>query len=397
MLILDKHPNFYRLSLLVFGFIVLSPLSLDISELLGSTGSLFELLFLPFYFLYRKKMGIHLKFNKTFLIILYIILLLFLVSILVGNYSLHAVFSTCRAYVYMLLAFNVCYKNKKIKIADVGLICLGSTLAWAFLSIRQILLAANGLLLDSTKMVVYGNMIALSLIISIYIMYKKKYLFIFTIFLVLLISFTAGLRRQIFVSLISLSMAYLFIGMLNVKQFFKSLLVIFPVVFFLIMFFPQIKSSVYEISPLLHSRIFVKIEELITQGGAIEDEGRKENLVEVHEMMYTSYVPKGFVTKQTLTDKDGGRYMDMPILELLYMFGTPLTIIMILTYIYYLCSHIYNYYREKKTSSAIWAILGIVMIFLLFVEGSFISFLYVVPITGYVFSRLFTLTDEEYM
>lgn len=228
-------------------------------------------------------------------------------------------------------------------------------------------------------------------------MYKKKYLFIFTIFLVLLISFTAGLRRQIFVSLISLSMAYLFIGMLNVKQFFKSLLVIFPVVFFLIMFFPQIKSSVYEISPLLHSRIFVKIEELITQGGAIEDEGRKENLVEVHEMMYTSYVPKGFVTKQTLTDKDGGRYMDMPILELLYMFGTPLTIIMILTYIYYLCSHIYNYYREKKTSSAIWAILGIVMIFLLFVEGSFISFLYVVPITGYVFSRLFTLTDEEYM
>jgi hypothetical protein len=121
----------------------------------------------------------------------------------------------------------------------------------------------NSLLLNEETSVVYGSMIALALAISISIVFKKRILSLITFISILIISLTAGIRRQILVALFSYLLSYITQISFNVKRVVILIFSISLISISLVYLYPIAKEYVYDISPMLHHRIFVNSELLL--------------------------------------------------------------------------------------------------------------------------------------
>ena len=204
--------------LLLCGFIVFSPISSKITmNILKLPLALPEILFLPFYFYLKKRIDLTIN-KKVFLIGLFIITFLLAISFLVDNYPPTSVLSTARGYFHMLLSFSI-FRNKEIKnINYIMFLAFGSTIGWLFANLLFLNELINNLSFYKT-LAVYGNMIMLSLAMSIPIIFKKsKYVF-FALIGGLSLSFSAGTRRQIIIFVSSYMLSFF----LAIKWSFKGI------------------------------------------------------------------------------------------------------------------------------------------------------------------------------
>lgn len=373
--------------LLLCGFVVFSPISSILTlVLLKLPFALPELLFIPFYFYLRNKINLKVDI-KSLLIGLLIIIILLIVSLIVNNFRPTSILSTARGYFYLILSFTI-FKNKKIRnFSFIMYLALGSVLAWLFLSITLFTALINKVEVER-PIAVYGNMIALCLAISIPILFKNiKYIYI-TFILAIVLSLTSGVRRQVIIFIVSYVMSLILSIKLSVKSIFRTSALLILSSIFLITIYPFAKNYLYDISPELQQRVFLKSEQLI-QGDLSASDITRVNYINQFLSSINEYIfPRGFVSKRTIEDKGTGIYMDSPFIELFYTFGIFICLYLVFNFIRSILFHANNYYRYKVTESGVCLISAFVIIVLIMVEGSFLNYAYTTPFTGFIIARI---------
>lgn len=380
-----NQPISVKISLIVMGFLVFSPFSsILVMDMLGFPMSLPELLFLPFLIIFRKRYYFSPFGSIRDIIFFSLWIIMIIISVLADNYSIVAILSSSRSYLTLVIAYLLFSKKNNVMLDDVMYISLGATLGWLYSSIYGI----NIYLLGYADVVSRcGNLLSIPLLISIAVFRKHNKILILSIILCIAISLTSGMRRQIVVFLMSVFLAYGFLFLRNIKQFFTKLFTLgLPVIIFVV-FLPQIKDYVESNIPDLNYRVFSKTEMFLSSVNyASGDEARLNSISDMTNNFSDYIVPKGFVSRRMIEDS-GGAFIDFPLSELLYMFGAFLTVLLLS---FFIIQTIRCYYQSSITNndSMIFVVLSIIMFMLLFLEGTFLSSSYVAPVTGYCLGRL---------
>jgi hypothetical protein len=376
--------------LLSCGFFVFSPISSTITmNLLELPAAVPELLFFPFYFFLKKKLDFTIN-KKVFLIGLFLIIFLVLISFLVNNFPPTSILSTARGYFYMMVSFSV-FLNKELRnISYIMFVAFGSVIGWLFEALLFLNNLANNILNDDAAFAVYGNMIMLSLAMSIPVVFKKN-MYIYMSFLGgLLLSFITGIRRQIIIFLSSFVLSLFLSIKWTIRGIVKFILFVLISFSFLTTIFPIAEQNIYDISPVLHQRVFKKSEQLIIGERNESDEVRSSSIIEFFDSFEENILPRGFVSKRTGQDKGAGLYMDSPIYEIFYTFSIGGALIILVMFILRLFFHFKSYYYIGIKESGICLVSMSTILILLMVEGSFLNFTYITPCTGFVLARIFS-------
>jgi len=384
----SRYSLIFNYTLLFFaGFMVFSPISSRISfEVLHLPLALPEILFVPFYFKFRKFFDLRIN-HKIFISGTVIIIILICIAFFVGQFPISSILSTTRGYFYMLVVFSV-FKDKSIKnYIYIFYIVLGSSVGWAVLGLISFRNIISGLFFNSSG-AVYGNMIALGLMVVIPIIFRKRFLILLSFLITVIISIVAGLRRQIVV-VIGVYIFSLFTQLRSsVKRMISLVVSVSFFIGFLIIFFPVTENFIHLNSPLLYKRVFVKSEQLVSDNMGSADQSRIGHFYNFLDNMDNYIFPHGFVSKRTMQDPGAGVFMDSPYLELFYTFGIFFSIPIIIYFFYSIYFHFSNYYKREIRESAVCIAMGGVVLILMFIEGSFLNFVYTTPLTGFVFARI---------
>jgi hypothetical protein len=233
-------------------------------------------------------------------------------------------------------------------------------------------------------------MITLSLVMSIPIMFKKKKYIIIAFVSGLLLSLSTGTRRQIIIYLISFVLSLLMTIKLSIRSVINVVTSIIVFNYFLIYFLPLANQQVYNFSPILHKRIFVKTEQLIKGQENVSDNIRKNAFFEFVDSYEEYIIPRGFVSKRTMADADTGKYMDSPFYEIFYTFGLFGGLFIFSLLLGRLFFHLKNYYFRGVNESGVCVVSIIAIFVLIMVEGSILNWSFITPCTGFILARAFS-------
>jgi hypothetical protein len=387
----NKKINFKStVVLLLCGFLVFSPISSKITlNILKLPLALPELLFIPFYFFLKKRIDLTIR-KKTFFIGLIFIVISILISFIVDNFPVASILSTARGYFYLILSFSI-FINKEIRnISYIMYIAFGSVIGWLFDSLLFVYNISNNLLKVDSAFAVYGNMITLSLAISIPLIFKKNK-YIYLAFLGgLLLSFTTGLRRQIIIFVSAFFLSLFLAIKWTFKGIAKTIIFILVMYSFLITIYPLTEHFITNISPELYYRVFIKSEQFLTGEGNSSDQHRLTSIFNFLDSIQENIFPRGFVSKRTMQDAGTGLYMDSPFYEIFYTFGIGGVLIIFVMFIKRLFFHLKNYYFFRNRESGVSLVSIMTILILLMIEGSFLNFSYTTPCTGFVLARIFS-------
>jgi hypothetical protein len=357
-------------------------------DILGFPLALPELFFIPFYFYFKNKIDLRVN-KKVFIIGLSLIIFLIAISFLVDNYRPSSVLSTARGYFHIVLFFSI-FINKKIEnIRYIMFIAFGSVLGWLFESVTFVNELIRDVMFDKTS-AVYGNMIMVSLAMSIPLIFKKtKYVYL-ALVIGMLLSFSSGIRRLILIFLTSFAFSFFLAIERSFIGISKALIIFMMSFSFIILIFPIAEEAVYNVSPTLFKRVFVKSEQFIMGEENYGDNVRKNSIMEFSNSFEENLLPRGFVTKRTMQDKDAGLYMDSPYYEIFYTFGIGGALLFFVLFTRKILFHFKNYFLYNVKESAVCIVSASTIIILIMIEGSFLNFAYVTPCTGFVLARIFS-------
>lgn len=386
----DKLNYKLKVILLLCGFIVFSPISSFISlNILKLPLAVPEAFFFPFY-LYLKK-HIDFNINKRYLyVVIYAIISLLIIGMLVDNFRLSSMISVARGYLYMGLAFSI-FINKRIQnIEFLMYLSLGSTIAWVVNSLIFFNSLYNYTVEEDRSLAVYGNLMTLMFAVSIPIIYKKNKITYIIIITGIILSFTSGLRRQIIIFLATYISSIFLSIKLQATSFIKITIIALASILLIIPFYHFFYEISYDISPVFHYRVFGKSEQFITGELSESDVIRRNSTIQFINNIEDYILPRGFVSKRTMEDEGTGIYMDSPFIELFYTFGILICVITGISLIIRLRFHIKNYYLRGNKESGVCIISIITILLLSMIEGSFLNYPTVTPITGYALARIFS-------
>lgn len=374
----------YKFVLIACGIIVFSPLGSRIMmNYFDFSFSFPELLFIPFSCLLYKRIRKYFILDFVLLLkLLYLLIVLFFITIIVDTYALSAVLSSLRSYVLLVGFFSFFIKSEGIELDDLLCISIGTIIGWIISSIYGI---ADYLAFDSNAVAVCGNMLGIPLAIAISLLQKQYKTFFLVLLLCVCLSLVAGMRRQIFVFVESLFLVFLFC---QKRVLLKVLSIVGLFVCVFIAFFDSIGEFLKENIPVLYYRVFEKI--LMLFEGELQegDERRTGHFTDFILNLDHYMFPRGFVSRNFVKD-DTGKFIDFPLSELFYMIGGFGSILLLLLVLFTAYKCYVNYQLTKKNQAALMVILSIIMFSLLFIEGTFLSSSYTVPFTGYCLAQLF--------
>jgi len=369
---------------MVLGLMVFSPVSSLLSmSFLHLPLALPELFFLPFYFLLQKKIrSVQLKSRSVFKVI-YLLIIMLLCALFSANFSLFAILSNARAWLYLFLSFCIFRYDNDITYDDILYLALGSIIGWGVVCLYTI----NRFILfgDYHVSVTYGLMLSLPLFYSIAIYKKEKVLLMIGFIMTMVIIIFSGTRRVILVTTLSIIVPLIVVALIRKKNIFLysiASLIVFVVVYTTV---PTIENVVKEISPHLHFRLFTRTESLITGGlEASDDLGRLGIITSTYDEMLKSCLPNGFISMQTATDDNTGHYNDYPFSMLMWIFSWPLAFLILLYAIIITMKNIRVVIKTEALPPLVSTVCLLTILFLLFLDGSFLTYAYATPITGAV-------------
>lgn len=265
-------------------------------------------------------------------------------------------------------------------------IALGSLLGW--LVAVRFEVQSKGL----EYMQTYGAMLAITFSYGISLKRKSKLLLLLSIILIVLVCMFSGLRRVIVVAVATIALFSLIHSIGSIKRLLSSLLLIIALAGIFALNFNYISDTLYEISPYLHHRVISKTENIFNGQGEDSDEVRSKHITELFDNLDEYIIPHGIVSKKTTTDKNVGIFMDLPFKELIYTLGFPITFIFLFCVILRCFLLLKKYVNNKDSSYDIVLVGAVVMLLMLFLEGSFLSFTYAIPFTGFCLGRLYCFT-----
>ncbi len=378
--------SFHKFLLILIGITVFSSFGTNLFlDILGLPLALPEVCFLVLFPLLKSDF-IGVKFDKrTFILLSIVWILLLLLSILVGRYQLHFVLSNARGWLYLILFYALACKSSPLPDNVVAYICLGSIIGWVMATLFSVTL----MLSDGEFVGTNGNLLVIPLFIAITYKNKSYGLLGIGLLLLIVVSVLSGVRRCLFVTLLSLFLIYIIAGFTSIWKVFRTVSLWAVAIFILSLLYSQLQSMVYDISPMLYHRTFGRFEEVDDS-----DEGRLgmiNNLFDNAQFIF----PQGFYSSRTLEDETGG-FIDLPISGIFYIFGSPLTLLMLFIISIWMIRVVRRYFKAMP-GSVLAVITSVLIIYtMLFFEGSFVAVLYCTPITGYILGLLRYYSHNSY-
>ena len=371
------YPNL----LFLLGILTLSPFSLVLFKDLLGLPTAFPELFLIFYLIFtRKSLNKMIKScnNLSFWILIWIIL--FAIAVFVNVYSFSSVLANSRS--WLLLFILASYSQRNINQDDVLYLSFGSIIGWmltCFFSVRFMI--NNGDFMGTT-----GNLLAIPLFLSLSLQRNKK-MFYIGILPILIICFLSGVRRALFVTVLSL-IIILIRRYFNPKYIVRISILISAIYSLLLYFIDSIKDLLYQISPMLYVRTFDRY-----GSDDSADQDRLNMIIGMFEDMFSYIMPHGFYSSRT--DIDGtGKYIDLPLSGLIYIFGFPIVAFIIFCFVLKYFKLLKMYFKNQNSEYFAYAISLLLCFSFLFFEGSFIAVLYATPLTGICIGKLLSLTKK---
>lgn len=371
----------------LMGCIVFSPLSsfitIDVLRLPISFPEMLFLLFLPFC---RKNFQFTSLARKQTLVLLWIWIILIVLALLVGEYTPYAILSTARSYLYLLLFYLLFCKKNNVSIQCVYYISIGAFIGWiadSAYSFNTITLAGEGITVS------YGPMLCIPILIGVQVLKRQYKVLVLTLFLSVVLMVLSGMRRQMLITAVSLAVILCYTILRDRKQFVRFLTGLSCFVLVIALNLNFIGETIKSYSGELYFRVITKTETFL-QGESNEgDDMRKDIMTDFSNNIETYVFPHGFVSKQTAADHNTGRFNDFPFSELAWTLG----IIGAFLLVFYFGYASYRCYKLSKSRNEdrlifVFVVSFWVMLALLFLEGSFLTFPYTVPFTGYCLGNL---------
>ena len=377
----------FIMKLVLLGFIVFSPISSFIMiDLLHFPISLPEILFVLFIPFCKKHFCFTTLFRKQTFVLILVWLFLIAIALLVDEYSLYSILSTARTYLYLIIFYLLFNKQNNVNIEEVYYICIGAFCGWILNAYITFITHTSN---EFVAGVTYGPMLCIPIIIGIQVLKGKYKSLIIIILLSILLMIFAAMRRQMIVTVASLFIMLLYVAKRNKANFIKILMGLTFVSIIIMSNFYIIGEKIKSYSDNLYYRVVTK-SELFIKGETEEgDDTRRGGINNFFNNIESYIFPRGFVSKQTGTDRHTGAYFDLPILELAYTFGVlgVFSLILFFGFSAYRC-YLLSKYNISYETVYIFTLTYFVMFILMFLEGSFITFPYAVPYTGYCLGNL---------
>ena len=356
--------------------------------------SLYELVYLPILFYLRKDFSFLQPIWKDFIQMLFIWLILLMLAIVLGSFSISGILSVARSYLLLIIFTSIGLNIKMDKrfYSILFLTSIGSIVGWMFF-IQGKLMGIFPWGGNEFLYAFYGNMLAIPIVISLVFSFFPNIFLIGSVLVInMILSFTSGLRRQMLVSIISFALYYTIYFVKDTKL--KTLIPVILVLTSLFVFLPLIEDKVEEISPYLHHRVFVRTAE---SNNIDSNSSRISHFNMLIDEADDLILPHGFVSKRTSVDKGTGVFVDTPIYELCYTFGFPAVFVLFIFLIVRDFKLFKAYIQYRTPPFSVWFISGTIFIMLLFVEGSMLTWTYILPFTGLILGSVIRYGNRKRM
>lgn len=361
--------------LLLLGFLVFSPTSAKVSlYLLNMPFICPELLFVLFIPFIRRYYEISIR-SFDLIITFLAVFSLFFISIVFGDISPIEAIAVGRSYMYLFLFYIVFSKNNILSINELYLISIGSVIGWILSIYIDLKLFNIGDLLSSVS---YGNIVCVIFFVAITLTKKRV---VFPLCLIVSVSVLSGLRRVLFIIITTCFISYVY-SLFDVKKHLTFLRHIFILIIVVAVISPVFLVFLENNTPDVYRRIVLKTTSSIESGiDNSEDNSRVEQHEFVVNNIFKYVLPNGFVSKDYENNPELGIYYDVSILGLFYTFGY---LSVIFLFMFLRCSFILmkKYLKKGNVEYCIYGVSLLSLFFLLFIEGSFLTFPYSTPITG---------------
>lgn len=371
------------LLMILLGLVVLSPISTILSQnYLHLPLALPEIFAMPILFLIRKRFhGIRLW--NAILSNVWIIFLLIIIALIAGYFPFFAILSNARAWLYLLVCFTLFSRYDIFDTNDMLYLSFGALVGWLLAALMNISAISSGAVSGDASITTTGLMLSLPIFISLVIQRDNRILLWSGIAVLIGIMVFSGIRRAIFVIVISFALSVFLSMRNNLNKFFKYIFLIGALYVIFITLMPIVSNWVKDFSSMLYIRVFHRTEVLLTEGiGASDDNIRTNNMQIFFSTFYEYLIPRGFVSLQTATDSSTGIFNDLPILQISWIFSLPISLFFVLKHTRVI---VVNYRRFKINNSPetmMCIICSVVMLCLLFLEGTYLTFAFAAPITG---------------
>lgn len=370
--------------LFILGCVVFSPLSTILSQqYLHLPLALPELFALPIILLLRPRFK-RIPFKTAFFESLVIVFLFTVLALLFGYFSFYAVLSNARVWFYLFFTYKLFKKYPVLSLNELYWLAFGCILGWFISSVHEIGQLVTSSITGDKSITTTGMMLSIPIFIPLLLKGGKNKIHIFIgVLLILGILVFSGIRRAIFVALISVFLTIFLSVINNPAKIFKYSIFIISFIIVFSIFLPQISDMVREISPMLYVRVFERTELLLSEGIGASDDTIRMNMIHQFFNSFIEYtIPRGFVSLQTDVNAFTGIFNDLPLLLLCWVFSWPVT----LFFIFHVFNKLRNCYRiycqTTDNEGMVFTITLLTMLSLLFIEGTFLTFAFATPFTG---------------
>ena len=350
-----------------------------------------ELVFIPFFCFFYKKLGISFDSKVSLVGVITLWLSFLIIALLWDTWDMVAIVSTARSFLILGLFYAV---GKHIHFNDalarVILVCsIGSIIGWVIKSYFNLQTLA---FLDAhEESVVYGNMIAIVYAFAILILMRSDYITVTLVFVInVFLSFTSALRRQISVSILSLLLSIGMITLKNKKINYLILIGIISIPVFIAL--PQVEDYVADLSPNMHYRIFDRSQNLLEGEMGNSEQGRIAHQFIIFEDFADLIIPHGYVSQHTSKDAGTGKFNDVPIYMLAYSFGVITLFVYLFYYIVRLRVMLVRFIKHGNSYYGVIFVAATVILFLHFIDSQMFTVSYTAPFTGLTLGLMFRRT-----
>ena len=373
----------------LIGCLVLSSFSTTLLiDRMGFPIAMPELLLIPFLVPLRKYSFIKLPKSDLWSVVIFVWFLLLAIALLVANFSVFQILSFSRGFFYLFFFYVLFLKKADLTLDKVMWLSLGSLFGWSLSSFLN--LGTHIDQLNGEEVLSYGALLAIPLFLSISLIRKKYALLFVGIILMVSVSLTAGLRRQILVVLVTFILSFALKIMKSPKTLgvFAAFIATLGLIFYFN--FGTINSYLARNAPMIHNRVIVKTARSIEGGRTSGDNIRRSNFNVLYEDFEEYILPRGYPSKQTSKNSTIpiGRFIDFPLLLLAYIFGLPITLILVVNFSKKALTVLIYYFKYNSDGAFVFFICYSIMFLLCFLEGTFLTFIYAIPFTSYCLSRL---------
>lgn len=372
---------------ILLGLIVFSPFSSLVTvKILHLPFSLPELLFCPFIIYFIREIRIDRIKSKLLTALLLTWCAYLAISIISNDYELVEIIGCARTYLYIIIFFTVFVSSKTSLLPFMAYVSYGAIIGWAIDVYSGLISITTN---EDSIYISYGPMIALPIAIGYPLMTGNRRLSFIIFICCLVIGTFGGLRRVLFITVSTYFLINLYIGFRNPYERIRVLRLICIFSLALFLSYPIIENTLHNYSWDLYVRIILKTEGIFNGESNSGDEGRNILISEYFQNLDDYILPYGFVSKQYATTGDG-KYNDLPLTEISHSFGLAVSWILIL----YLCIKSINILKKISTGRLndtyfLFTTGYVVIVMLLFMEGSFLTFPYQSIYTGYILSGLY--------